>query len=176
VGSRSIEPILLTGPTGAGKSHLARRISELKSTRRLITGSFVEINCATLRGDAAMSALFGHVKDAFTGAAHDRPGLLRTAKDGLIFLDEVGELGLDEQAMLLRAVEEKRFLPVGADEEVASNFQLIAGTNRDLFAAVEAGTFREDLLARINLWTFELPGLRERLEDLEPNVQYELER
>ena len=176
VASRSIEPILLTGPTGAGKSHLARRIFELKSSRRLITGPFVEINCATLRGDAAMSALFGHVKGSFTGAERDRPGLLRTANEGLIFLDEIGELGIDEQAMLLRAVEEKSFLPVGADEEVTSNFQLIAGTNRDLFGAVDAGTFREDLLARINLWTFALPGLRERLEDIEPNLQYELER
>jgi transcriptional regulatory protein RtcR len=94
----------------------------------------------------------------------------------MLFLDEIGELGLDEQAMLLRAVEEKRFLPVGADRESSSNFQLIAGTNRDLRAEVLGGRFREDLLARINLWTFELPSLAERREDLEPNVEYELER
>ena len=99
------EPILLTGPTGAGKSQLARRIYELKKSRHQLTGSFVEVNCATLRGDSAMSALFGHVKGAFTGAVKDRPGLLRAADGGLLFLDEVGELGLDEQAMLLRALE-----------------------------------------------------------------------
>ena len=139
-------------------------------------GPFVEVNCATLRGDAAMSALFGHVKGAFTGAIRDRPGLLRAADGGLLFLDEVGELGPDEQAMLLRALEEKRFLPVGADKEVKSDFQLIAGTNRDLSDAVRQGRFREDLLARINLWTFQLPALRERREDIEPNLDYELEQ
>lgn len=136
----------------------------------------MEVNCATVRGDGAMSTLFGHVRGSFTGALRDRPGLLRTADGGLLFLDEIGELCLDEQAMLLRALEEKRFLPVGADKEVSSDFLLIAGTNRDLADAVARGTFREDLLARINLWTFRLPGLRERVEDLEPNLDYELER
>jgi transcriptional regulatory protein RtcR len=92
----------------------------------------------------------------------------------LLFLDEIGELGSDEQAMLLRATEEKRFLPVGADREVTSNFQLIAGTNRDLHHEVQRGRFREDLLARINLWTFCLPGLAERREDISPNLDYEL--
>ncbi|HMQ23205.1 MAG TPA: RNA repair transcriptional activator RtcR family protein, partial [Planctomycetota bacterium] len=95
----SRDPILLTGPTGAGKSLLARRIYELKQKRRLLQGSFVEVNCATLRGDAAMSALFGHEKGAFTGAVTARKGLLRSADGGLLFLDEIGELGLDEQAM-----------------------------------------------------------------------------
>ena len=170
------EPILLTGPTGAGKSQLARRIYELKKSRHQMAGSFVEVNCATLRGDSAMSALFGHVKGAFTGAVKDRPGLLRAADGGLLFLDEIGELGLDEQAMLLRALEEKRFLPFGGDREVSSNFQLIAGTNRDLQIAVRDGRFREDLLARTNLWTFRLPGLSQRPEDIEPNLDYELEQ
>jgi transcriptional regulatory protein RtcR len=170
------EPILLTGPTGAGKSQLARRIYELKKSRHQITGPFVEVNCATLRGDVAMSALFGHVKGAFTGALKDRPGLLRAADNGLLFLDEIGELGLDEQAMLLRALEDKTFLPFGGDREVSSNFQLIAGTNRELPAAVRDGRFREDLLARTNLWTFHLPGLRQRPEDIEPNLDYELEQ
>ena len=174
VAINSKAPILLTGPTGAGKSQLARRIFELKKHRRQIEGKFVEVNCATLRGDQAMSALFGHEKGAFTGATSARDGLLRAADQGMLFLDEIGELGCDEQAMLLRAIEEKRFLPVGADKEACSEFQLIAGTNRDLHQAVLGGQFREDLLARINLWTFCLPGLAERLEDLSPNLDYEL--
>ncbi len=93
-----------------------------------------------------------------------------------MFLDEIGELGPDEQAMLLRAIEEKQFLPLGSDEESQSDFQLIAGTNRDLRDDVRAGRFRDDLLARINHWTFRLPALRERPEDIEPNIDYELER
>jgi transcriptional regulatory protein RtcR len=176
VAVRSRAPVLITGPTGAGKSQLARRIYELKKARRQIERDFVEVNCATLRGDQAMSALFGHVKGAFAGAQTERAGLLKTAHQGLLFLDEIGELGQDEQAMILRAIEEKRFLPVGADKEATSDFQLIAGTNRDLTAAVGAGAFREDLLARLNLWTFDLPGLRDRREDIEPNIAFELKR
>ncbi|MEZ5451759.1 MAG: RNA repair transcriptional activator RtcR [Thiothrix sp.] len=176
VSIRSSAPILLTGPTGAGKSRLAKRIFELKKQRGQVSGKLVEINCATLRGDNAMSALFGHVKGAFTGALTARTGLLREADKGLLFLDEIGELGLDEQAMLLRAIEDKVFTPFGSDKETSSNFQLIAGTNRDLFRQVRDGKFREDLLARINLWTYELPGLRNRLEDLEPNIEYELQQ
>ena len=176
VAGNSREPILLMGPTGAGKSKLARRIFELKESRNLVEGSFVEVNCATLRGDTSMSTLFGHTKGAFTGAAQARPGLLLTAHRGVLFLDEIGELGLDEQTLLLRALEEKRFLPVGADREVESDFLLIAGTNRDLGSAVHNGRFREDLLARINLWSFRLPSLRERPEDIEPNLDFELER
>lgn len=176
VAIHSTHPILLTGPTGAGKSQLAKRIFELKQQRRQITGKLVEVNCATLRGDGAMSALFGHKKGAFTGAAADRAGLLREADNGLLFLDEVGELGLDEQAMLLHAIEEQTFKPVGSDRDVTSAFQLICGTNRDLAQAVAQGRFREDLLARINLWSYRLPGLAERKADIEPNLQFELDR
>lgn len=173
---RSQAPILLTGPTGSGKSHLARRMFELKKSRHQIKGDFVEVNCATLRGDGAASTLFGHKKGAFTGAATDRPGLLRTAHQGVLFLDEIGELGLDEQAMLLKAVEEKRFLPMGSDREASSDFQLIAGTNRDLRMDVAQGRFREDLFSRINLWSYTLPGLAQRPEDIEPNVEHLLVR
>ncbi|MDT9002250.1 RNA repair transcriptional activator RtcR [Paucibacter sp. APW11] len=176
VAVRSSAPILLTGPTGAGKSHLARRMYELKKARHQVDGDFVEVNCATLRGDGAASTLFGHKKGAFTGAAADRAGLLRTAHQGVLFLDEIGELGLDEQAMLLKAVEEKRFLPMGSDREVNSDFQLIAGTNRDLRIDVAEGRFRDDLFARINLWAYTLPGLAERPEDIEPNVEHLLSR
>lgn len=176
VALRSKAPILLMGPTGAGKSQLARRIYELKRLKHQVAGPFVEVNCATLKGDGAMSALFGHRKGAFTGAVADRPGLLRSADKGMLFLDEIGELGLDEQAMILRAIEDKRFLPVGSDKEAASEFQLIAGTNRDLGEAVAAGAFRDDLYARLNLWTFRLPGLADRREDIEPNLDYELDR
>lgn len=172
----SRDPLLLMGPTGAGKSRLARRIYELKRARHQVKGNFIEVNCATIRGDAAMSALFGHVKGAFTGAINPRPGLLRAADGGILFLDEIGELGPDEQAMLLRALEEKVFLPMGSDHEVKSDFQLVAGTNRDLVALVRHGKFREDLLARINLWTFHMPGLRDRIEDIEPNLEYEIEQ
>lgn len=176
VAIHSESPLLITGPTGAGKSQLARRIYELKKQRRQFDGPFVEVNCATLRGDQSSSALFGHAKGAFTGATNARDGLLRSADHGMLFLDEIGELGLDEQAMLLRAIEDKRFLPVGADTETASDFQLIAGTNRDLQADVATGRFREDLLARINIWMFRLPGLAERREDIAPNLDYELEQ
>lgn len=175
VAQQSRAPILLMGPTGAGKSKLARRVFEMKKARQKIAGQFVELNCAVLRGDQAMSALFGHVKGSFTGATIDRPGVLKAAHQGMLFLDEIGELGPDEQAMLLRALEEKRFMPVGSDKDVTSDFQLIAGTNRDLRADVADGRFREDLLARINLWTFELPGLRHRPEDIEPNLLFELD-
>lgn len=176
VAVKSRAPILLMGPTGSGKSFLARRVFELKKTRHQIEGRFVEVNCATLRGDGAASALFGHVKGAFTGAATERGGLLKAADKGLLFLDEIGELPLDEQAMLLKAIEEKRFYPVGSDREVDSDFRLIAGTNRDLRGEVRAGRFREDLYARINLWAYELPGLAERPEDIEPNIDYLLRR
>src|SRR6185503_14636785 len=172
----SSDPLLLMGPTGAGKSRLAKRIYELKRARHQVKGDFVEVNCATIRGDSAMSALFGHAKGAFTGAVGSRPGLLRAADGGVLLLDEIGELGLDEQAMLLRALEEKTFLPLGSDREVKSDFQLIAGTNRNLAEQVRNGRFREDLLARINLWTFHMPGLRDRIADIEPNLNYELEQ
>ncbi len=176
VALRSSAPILLTGPTGAGKSFLAKRIFQLRQSRHRVDGKFVAINCATLRGDNAMSTLFGHIKGAFTGALTPRAGLLREADGGVLFLDEIAELGLDEQAMLLKAIEEKTFFPFGSDKEVHSDFQLIAGTHRDMRQWIAEGRFREDLYARINMWSFALPGLIQRREDIAPNVEYELGR
>lgn len=176
VAVRSTAPILITGPTGVGKSHLAKKIYELKKLKSQIKGKLVEVNCATLRGDNAMSTLFGHIKGAYTGAVSERSGLLVEANHGLLFLDEIGELGQDEQAMLLRAIEDKVFTPFGSDKEVSSNFQLIAGTNQNLYQRIKEGKFREDLLARINLWSYQLPSLKSRYEDIEPNIEYELRR
>ncbi|MBN2163092.1 MAG: RNA repair transcriptional activator RtcR [Pontiellaceae bacterium] len=176
VAIKSREPILLMGATGAGKSFLARRVHELKCHKMGLAGRFIEVNCATLHGTNALATLFGHRKGAYTGATQDRKGLLLEADGGLLFLDEIGDLGPDEQAMLLKAIEEKRFYPMGSDREVESDFQLICGTNRDLHDDVRKGSFRDDLFARINLWTFSLPGLKERPEDIEPNLQFELDR
>lgn len=172
----STDPLLITGPTGSGKSKLARKIHELRKERLSLTGKFIEVNCATLRADSAMAALFGHTKGAFTGAVSARSGYLKEADGGILFLDEIGELGLDEQAMLLHAIEEKTFFPIGSDHPVSSSFQLICGTNRDLQLRIEEGLFREDLFARINLWTFELPSLVQRPEDIAPNIEYEIRR
>jgi transcriptional regulatory protein RtcR len=176
VAIQSASPLLLLGPTGAGKSELASRIFALKKNHNAITGEFVEVNCATLRGDQAMAMIFGHTKGAFTGAVNARGGLMKKADGGILFLDEIGELDLDAQAMLLRALESGQYLPVGSDHESSSRFQLIAGSNRDLSKRVREGEFRQDLLARINLWTFSLPGLANRPEDIEPNVEFEIER
>ncbi|MBL8683420.1 MAG: sigma 54-interacting transcriptional regulator [Myxococcales bacterium] len=169
-------PILLWGETGVGKSALARRVYALRKQQRTLAGPLVEVNCATLRGTLRESALFGHKRGAFTGADRDRRGYLRAADGGMLFLDEVGELGLEEQAILLTAIEDGRFYPLGSDEPERSSFALVCGTNRDLRADVAAGRFRDDLLARIATWSFRLPPLRERREDIESNARYELEQ
>ena len=176
VANRTTNPVLISGPTGAGKSLLARRIFELKKRRHQMEGDFIEINCATLRGDTAMSTLFGHKRGAYAGATKDRSGLLRKAHKGLVFLDEIETLGLDEQAMILGAIEDHSFYPVGGDQLVKSDFQLIAGTMTDLTKMVAEGKFREDLLARINMWSYTLPGLKDRREDIEVNMDYELSK
>ena len=121
-----------------------------------------------------MSALFGHKRGAYAGATKDREGLLRAAHKGVVFLDEIEALGPDEQAMILGAIEDKAFYPLGGDNAVRSDFQLIAGTAQDLAECVALGTFRADLLARINMWSYELPSLAQRKEDIEPNIEYEL--
>ena len=176
VSVRSSDPILLTGPTGAGKSQLAKQIYLLKKQSEKVKGGFVAVNCATLGGELAKSALFGYKKGAFTGAAENHDGFLKEADGGILFLDEIGELPLEAQAMLLKAIEEKSFRPLGAAKDERSDFQLICGTNRNLAIDVQEKKFRADLLSRINLWSFRLPGLADRREDIEPNLEYELAR
>ncbi|KJZ18881.1 RNA repair transcriptional activator RtcR [Loktanella sp. S4079] len=174
--SNSDAPLLLMGPTGTGKSDLAARLYELKLQRRRIKGRLVHVNCSTLRGERAMSTLFGHRRHALPGANSERAGLLREADGGVLFLDEIDELGLDEQAMILHAIETGKYLPLGSDYEVTSRFHVIAGAGRDLADLVATGRFRADLFARLNLWTFTLPALRNRPEDIAPNIAHEMTR
>ena len=176
VSIKSNAPILITGPSGVGKTRLAKLIYDWKKQYHKVYGKFVDVNCATLKGVSAMSTLFGHEKGSYTGAIEKRTGLLAEADGGLLFLDEIGELGLEEQAMLLRAIEDKNFYPLGSDKKISSNFQLICGTNANIKRMVKEGKFRADLLARIKLWSFNLPGLRDRTDDIEPNLRFELEK
>ncbi|MBD3678796.1 MAG: sigma 54-interacting transcriptional regulator [Rhodobacteraceae bacterium] len=176
VASSSDAPILLLGETGTGKTELAKRIYELKLQRRRVKGRMVQVNCATLRGGTALAALFGQ-RRGFTGQpGSERTGFLREADGGVLFLDEIDELGLEEQAILLHAIETGAYYPLGSDIEASSRFQVIAGANRDLAALVSQGKFRPDLFARLNMWSFTLPPLRDRREDIEPNIMYELAR
>ncbi len=172
----SSAPLLFSGESGTGKSQLARAVYQLKRSAAGLEGHLIEVSCAALRGDSALSALFGHVKGAYTHAVQSRRGLLLQAHKGVLFLDEIGEMDLDSQALLVKALEEKTFLPVGSDVPVYSDFHLICGTNRSLSEEVARGRFRADLFARINLWAFELPPLRERPEDIEANLDFELKR
>lgn len=176
IAMHSTAPILFLGPTGSGKSQLAKRIYELRKKVGTVRGNFVSVNCATLQGSLAYSTLFGHIKGAFTGATANRNGLLKTADGGILFLDEIGELNPELQALLLKAIEEKCYRPMGSDTEVHSDFQLICATNKVPSENIAKGLFRQDLYARINLWEFTMPSLPERPEDIEPNIEYEIRR
>jgi len=157
--------VLITGETGTGKELFARTI-HLNSARA--SKPFVVVDCAALTETLVESTLFGHRKGAFTGADSDRVGLVKLADGGTLFLDEVGEMPLNLQKAFLRVLQERRFRPVGASQEVESNFRLVAATNRDLDAMVEEGGFRSDLLYRIKTIPLCLPPLRERPEDIKP--------
>lgn len=155
-------PVLLQGETGSGKEVMARALHD-QSGRR---GAFVPVNCATLPRELIASELFGHAKNAFSGAASARSGLFRTADGGTLFLDEVGDLPLELQPSLLRALEERKVRPVGADQEVAVDARVLAATHVNLESAVSAGTFRADLYARLAYVVLRVPPLRERREDI----------
>lgn len=155
--------VLITGASGTGKELFARAIH---NNSRRDQKNFVVVDCAAMPENLVESMLFGHRKGAFTGASENRIGLLEQADDGTLFLDEVAELSLLVQKAFLRAVQEHRFRPVGADREVSSNFRLVAATNRDLDRMVQDGLFREDLLFRLRALSMHLPLLRERGNDI----------
>jgi len=165
--------ILVTGESGTGKELIARSIHDRS---RRSDGPFVALNCATLPAGLVESELFGHVRGAFTGAAASRDGLFVQAKGGTLFLDEIGELPIEMQPKLLRALQERRIRPVGGAEERELDIRLITATNRDLAAEVDAGRFREDLLYRIDVVRFELPPLRLRGRDVLLLAQAFIER
>ncbi|MGH1415395.1 MAG: RNA repair transcriptional activator RtcR [Pelagimonas sp.] len=176
VASNSDAPILLLGETGTGKTELAGRIHGLKLDRRRVKGRLVHVNCATLNGPDGMAMLFGQRRSYLGVAGTERSGVLREADGGVLFLDDVDELNANMQSVLLHATETGRFYPLGSDHEISSRFHLIAGANRDLRSLAASGQFRPDLLARLNMWSFTLPALRTRVEDIEANLLHELER
>ena len=155
-------PVVITGETGTGKELAAAALHALSKR----AGALVAVNCGALAPTLVESQLFGHKKGAFSGAAEDAPGLLRASDRGTLFLDEIGELPLPAQAALLRALAQAQVLPVGGTTAVPVDLRVVCATNRDLKAMAAAGTFRADLLARLQGLVVELPPLRERLADL----------
>ena len=165
--------VLITGETGTGKELIARAIHK-RSTRA--AGPFVSVNCSALAPSLIPSELFGHEKGAFTGAVERRLGRFELANGGTIFLDEIGELPVDIQVALLRVLQEREFERVGGSKLIRTDVRLIAATNRNLEAAMEAGTFRSDLYYRLNVFPIEMPSLHERREDIPLLVEYFIDR
>jgi DNA-binding NtrC family response regulator len=159
--------VLVYGESGTGKEFVVRMIHEQS---RRASGSFVSVNCAALTETLLESELFGHVRGAFTGAVRDKPGLFEVASNGTLFLDEIGEVAPTIQAKLLRALQEREIRRVGGERTIKVNTRVVAATNRDLRAAVDAGTFREDLYFRLGAFIISIPSLRDRREDIPPMV------
>lgn len=160
--------VLITGETGTGKELIAHAIHRLDPNRR--AGPFVAINCGAISPGLVESELFGHGRGAFTGADRERKGLIRAADGGVLFLDEIGELGRDGQVKLLRVLQDRRVLTVGTDREVNVDLRVIAATHRNIEQMVQQGQFREDLFHRLNMLSVHLPPLRERVDDIGPLI------
>jgi len=165
--------VLIMGETGTGKELFAETIHQ---NSRRCSRNMIVLDCTVLPESLMESTLFGHVKGAFTGASVDREGLIQQANGTTLFLDEIGELPLALQKKLLRVLQEQRFRPVGGEHEVTSDFRMIAATNRNLDQMVAEGTFREDLLYRLNSFTIRVPTLRERDEDIDALAEFHLNR